>query len=45
MISADIAKNELGISFAEHIINGELIGSADDQTIDVIAPRDRDVMG
>ncbi|HUG51365.1 MAG TPA: aldehyde dehydrogenase family protein, partial [Terrimesophilobacter sp.] len=45
MISADIAKNDLGISLAEHIINGELTGSADDQTIDVIAPRDREVMG
>ena len=45
MISADIAKNDLGISFAEHIIDGELTGSADDRTIDVIAPRDREVMG
>ena len=45
MISADIAKNELGISFAEHIINGELMGSADERIIDVVAPRDRSVMG
>lgn len=45
MTSADIAKDELGVAFAQHIIGGELTGSSDDQTIDVIAPRDRAVMG
>lgn len=45
MISATIARDELGISLAEHIIDGELAGSADERVIDVIAPRDRSVMG
>lgn len=45
MISADIARNELEIAPAEHIIDGELASSIDERTIDVIAPRDRGVMG
>lgn len=43
--SATIASNELGISLAEHIINGKLCTSADGRMIDVVAPRDRSVMG
>lgn len=45
MISADIARNELNISVAEHIIDGELVGSVDGRSVDVVAPRDRSVMG
>ncbi|HEY5223942.1 MAG TPA: aldehyde dehydrogenase family protein [Microbacteriaceae bacterium] len=45
MISAEIAQKELDLSFAGHIIDGEQRDSADEQSIDVIAPRDRSVMG
>jgi betaine-aldehyde dehydrogenase len=45
MISADIARNELGISRAEHIIDGAQTRSVDGQWVDVVAPRDRSVMG
>jgi acyl-CoA reductase-like NAD-dependent aldehyde dehydrogenase len=44
MISSAIAE-ELGVSAAPHIIDGSEVASADERTIDVIAPRDRQVMG
>ena len=44
MISSVIAK-ELGLSLAGHIIDGSETPSIDERTIEVVAPRDRQVMG